>query len=244
MLAAAACLIAACADSGAVDPQPTSSPVVATERPLPTQTAPQPVPTAAPEHKTGLGDPSFEDGFEAGTGWEIGTFPQGAVSLLDGKLVVSVQGPSVTLVSLAPIEPISDFLAEIEIRTEICESGDEFGLMLRAGGPGNPLQDSHYRFLITCEGAVRASRFIAGREAPMLPITPNEVVLPGAPSVNRLAVSAVGDQFRIFVNDIEVYLLMDGEIPAGKIGALVRARQSPQTTIAFDSFRVWDLSDN
>ncbi len=137
---------------------------------------------------------------------------------------------------------MSDFLVEIEIRSEICETGDEFGLMLRSGGLGDPFQDSHYRFLITCEGALRASSFVAGREAPMLPITPSTDVLPGAPAVNRLGVSAVGDQFRIFVNDLEVFQLMNGEIASGKIGAIVRARRSSQTTIAFDEFRVWDLS--
>ncbi len=133
-------------------------------------------------------------------------------------------------------------MVEIEVRSEICENGDEYGLIVRVGGGGSPTQDSHYRFLITCEGAIRASRFLSGAEAPILPITPSAAVLAGAPAVNRIGVSAIGDVFRFFVNDMQVVQLEDGEIPSGKIGLMVRARRGAQTTISFDDFRVWDLA--
>jgi hypothetical protein len=157
-------------------------------------------------------------------------------------LVISVQGPSSILSSLSPIDSVADFIVEIEVHSEICEDGDEYGLIVRVGGGGNPTQDSHYRFLITCEGAVRASRFLSGAEAPILPITPSADVLAGAPAVNRIAVSAIGDVFRFFVNDMQVFQVEDGEIAAGRIGVIVRARRGAQTTISFDDFRVWDLA--
>jgi len=240
----AACLsIAACAEP--TSPDVSSSPTAAeavTRQPDPTQTAPPPTRTAVPEHRLGLGAPLFEDSFDFDTGWDQGAAPRGAVSRLDNKLVISVQGPSSTLSSLSPIEPIADFMVEIEVRSEICENGDEFGLIVRVAGAGNPTQDSHYRFLITCDGAVRASRFLSGAEAPILPITPSAEVLAGAPAVNRLGVSAIDDVFRFFVNDMQVFELNNGEIPAGRIGVIVRARQGAQTTISFDDFRVWDLA--
>jgi hypothetical protein len=135
-------------------------------------------------------------------------------------------------------------MVEIEAHSGICENEDEYGLMVRVGGGGNPTQDSHYRFLITCEGAVRASRFLSGAEAPILPITSSANVLSGAPAVNRIAVSAIGDVFRFFVNDMQVFQVEDGEIPTGKIGVLVRARRGAQTTISFDDFKVWDLASS
>jgi hypothetical protein len=137
---------------------------------------------------------------------------------------------------------LADFLVEMEVHSEICEAGDEFGFMVRTGGRGNPRQDSHYRFLITCDGAVRASRFLLGTEAPIKPITPTASVLPGAPAVNRIGVSVIGDEFRFFVNDMQVFQLKDGEIPTGRIGVIVRARRAAQTTVSFDEFRVWDLA--
>ena len=246
ILTAAACLgIAACAQPA--PPKVSSSTTVAdlaTSQPPPTQTAPPPTPTAVPEHRTGLGEPIFEDNFEFDSGWDTGASPRGAVSQLDGKLVISVQGPSSTLSSLSPIEPISDFMVEIEARSGICENGDEYGLIVRVGGDGNPTQDSHYRFLITCEGAIRVSRFLSGAEAPILPITPSTDVLAGAPAINRIGVSAIGKVFRFFVNDIQVFMLEDGEIPTGRIGVIVRARRGAQTTISFDDFKVWDLASN
>jgi len=243
VLSAACLTIAACAQPAS--PESNASPTAAevvTSQPSPTQTAPPPTRTAVPDHRLGLGAPLFEDNFEFDTGWDQGAAPRGAVSRLDDKLVISVQGPSTMLSSLSPIEPIADFMVEIEVRTEICEDGDEFGLIVRAEGAGNPTQDSHYRFLITCDGAVRASRFLSGAEAPILPITPSADVLAGAPAINRIGVSAIGDMFRFFVNDMQVFQLDNGEIPAGRIGVIVRARRGAQTTISFDDFRVWDLA--
>ncbi len=246
ILSTAACLsIAACARPAA--PNLSSSPTVAdpaTSQLSPTRTAPPPTRTAVPEHRIGLGAPLYEDNFKFDSGWDTGASPRGAVSQLDGKLVISVQGPSSTLSSLSPIEPIANFMVEIEVHSEICEDGDEYGLIVRVGGGGNPTQDSHYRFLITCEGAVRASRFLSGIEAPILPITTSAAVLGGAPAVNRLGVSAIGDVFRFFVNDMQVFQVEDGEIATGKIGVIVRARRGAQTTISFDEFRVWDLTSN
>ena len=244
IMSTAACLnILACARPTTPNPSPSpTTPNIVASQPLPTPTAPPPTRTAIPEHRIGLGAPDYEDNFESDSGWETGASARGAVSLLDDKLVISVRGPSSTLSSLSPADPLVDFLVEMEIQSEICEAGDEFGLMVRTGGRGNPGQDSHYRFLITCDGAVRASRFLSGAEAPIQPITPTANVLPGAPAVNRIGVSAIGDEFRFFVNDMPVFQLKDGEIPTGRIGVIVRARHAAQTTVSFDEFRVWDLA--
>ncbi|MFQ5943996.1 MAG: hypothetical protein ACE5JF_10625 [Anaerolineales bacterium] len=246
ILSTAACLnIVACARPTTPNPTPSpATPNIVASQPLPTPTAPPPTRTAIPEHRIGLGAPDYEDNFESDYGWETGASARGAVSRLDGKLAISVQGPSSTLSSLSPADPLADFFVEIEVHSEICEAGDEFGLMVRTGGRGNPRQDSHYRFLITCDGTVRASRFLSGVEAPIQPITPSADVLPGAPAVNRIGVSAIGDEFHFFVNDRQVFQLEDGEIPTGRIGVIVRARRAAQTTVSFDEFRVWDLASS
>ena len=232
-----------CAQSATVEnPPPPSVAPEATIPPQSTDTPQVPISTVPPEHRAGLGDPDFEDDFSTDAGWENGVASRGAVSRLDGKLVISVQGPASTLWSLSPLDAATDFFAEIDVHTEICDPGDEFGLMVRAGGRGNPTQDSHYRFLITCEGAVRASRFLSGAEAPLIPITASADVLAGAPAINRLGISALGGEFRFFVNDMQVFSAEDGEIATGRIGVIVRARRAPQTTVSFDQFRFWDRS--
>jgi len=242
LFGAAYLTLAACAPSATTNP--TLSPVPTnrvTSQPPPTRTPPPPTLTAVPEYKIGLGVPDYEDNFQSDSGWNTGARTRGAVSRLDGKLVISVRGPSSIISSLSPAEPLTDFFVEIEVRSEICEAGDEFGLMVRVGGVGAPGQDSHYRFLITCEGAVRASRFLLGAEAPLQPITPSADVIPGAPAVNRIGVSAIGDEFKFFVNDIQVFQVENSGIPSGRIGVIVRSRRGAQTTVSFDDFRAWDL---
>jgi hypothetical protein len=183
------------------------------------------------------GEPTIQDGFDSDTGWEYGEFGSGAISRLDSRLVIAVRGPSQTLHALAPVPVLTDFFMEVELLAEICDASDEFGLIARTSGA-----DTHYRFMITCDGSIRASRFSAGTEAALYPITPDGAVIPGAPAQNRLAVSAIGNQLRFLVNDIQVMELSDRLLQFGRVGLIVRARRGSQATVSFDNFRLWDLS--
>lgn len=227
-----------------ISPVPPDPVATATDRPEPPA---DPTQTPLPDHEAGLAAPLFEDDFSRDTGWSTGSSSRGAISRLNDQLVVAVRGPGAALASLSPVPALADLLVSVEVRTEICDSGDEFGLMVRTRSPNGsvePARDSHYRFMLTCEGAVRASRFIAGSEAALIPITQTFDAIPGAPALNRLAVSAEGNQLRFFINDMEVFEIRDGELLDGSIGLIVRARSSLQTTVAFDNFRVWDLSSD
>jgi len=99
----------------------------------------------------------------------------------------------------------------------------------------------HLRFSLTCDGQARASRFVGGQEAALVPLARTSAALPGAPAVNRLAVWAQGDQFRFLVNDLEVFSLRDATLAHGGFGLAVRSRRSPQITVSLQSFAVFSL---
>lgn len=209
-------------------------------KPSPSATASPPATTrvSTPEWPSGVqGPPQFEDQFTVDTGWELGDFISGAASLLNDRLVIVVRGPSNTLQAVSPVPALTDFFVSVTVMTEICEASDEFGLLARSTGA-----DTHYRFMVTCEGAVRASRFSAGNEAALVPIVPAAAVISGAPARNQLGLSAVGDRLQFYVNQIQVLEFTDRSLTAGGIGLIVRARGGAQTTISFDDFQVWDLS--
>lgn len=180
----------------------------------------------------------FQDDFSRDRGWQLQDGPNGAVSILDQRLVISVRGPSAILHSFSPAPEVADFELEVVVHSEICQGSDEFGVMARARS-----LDTHYRFMLSCEGAVRASRFIDGREAALAPITPSDAAFAGAPAVNRLRLEARGRQLRFSVNDIPVLELTDSMLDAGGTALIVRARRSNQTTISFDDFRLRPVSE-
>ncbi len=180
----------------------------------------------------------FRDDFSRDRGWELHEEAAGAVSILNQRLVIAVQGPSAVLYSLSPAPASSDFELEVVVHSEICGAADEFGLMVRA----RSLQ-THYRFTLTCDGSVRASRFIDGREAALAPITPAEAAFDGAPAINLLRLRAVGDRFLFLVNEIPALEISDSQLASGAVGLIVRARRSNQTTISFDDFNLWAVED-
>lgn len=215
-------------------PAPTDSPTPNPTATAPLAASPIPTPTNADARPA-----IFADDFSRDRGWELSDSPSGAVSILNQRLVIAVQGPSAVLYSLSPAPEAADFELEVTVRSEICAAGDEFGFMVRA----RSLQ-THYRFTLSCEGSVRASRFIDGREAALAPITAAEAGFGGAPAINRLRLHALGDQFRLLVNDIEALEVTDSQLASGAVGLLVRARRSSQTTISFDDFNLYPVNED
>lgn len=176
----------------------------------------------------------FQDDFSADRGWQLAQGSTGAISLLAQRLVIAVHGPGATLYSLSPAPEQTDLTVEVDVRSEICDAGDEFGLMVRARS-----LEVHYRFTLSCDGMLRASRFDDGGEAALAPSTPTDAAFSGAPAVNHLSLEAVGNRMRFAVNQIQVLEVTDSRIPSGGVGLIVRARRGSQTTISFDNFSLW-----
>lgn len=214
-----------------------------TPTPTPSKTPTQPFPTLAPtitatpipsltptlELVSGVGEELYRDSFDWNTGWEIGSRRYGAVSLFEGRLVISVNTPGTTIIAESPGPNLRDFYAEVNLKSNICSNADEYGLIFRK----TPELD-HYRFTITCDGGARFSRVVNGTEMGIVPITETFSVFPGSPAENSLAVWVEGDQFRFFINDLQVFEAKDPIIPTGGLGLLVRSRQGGQTTISFE----------
>lgn len=214
-------------------PTPTNNPTpTATSTAAPTS---EPTPTPTVESRPAL----FQDDFGRDRGWELQNQPSGAVSILNQRLVIAVRGPSTVLYSFSPAPETADFELEVTVRSQICEADDEFGLMVRA----RSLQ-THYRFTLSCDGSVRASRFVDGREAALAPITSAEAAFAGAPAINRLRLVAQGDQLQFSINGILALQVTDTQLASGMIGLLVRARRSSQTTVAFDDFQLYALGED
>lgn len=181
----------------------------------------------------------YLDDFAFDRGWELSSGLNGAVSLRGDRLVIAVRGPSATLFTLGPVPESGDFALEVTAHSELCGGGDEFGLLVRARSI-----DTHYRFTLTCEGEVRASRFVDGREAALAPMTEAEAATAGAPAVNRLGLLARGEQLVFSVNGIPALEVRDSQLASGRAGLIVRARRSAQTTVSFDDFNMWALGDD
>jgi len=210
--------------------QTTPSPTFDFPTLIPTATSTS-APTSSPTPPTllGIGDLLFFANFESSQSWDLRETDRGGSSIYNGQLNLAVRQPNSFFFIRAPAPEQDDFYFEVNIRSDVCEDGDEYGIMFRLG----PLYN-HYRFSLTCEGLARVSRVLDDQEVVLIPPTETYAVFPGLRIENHLAVWASGTQFRFFINDLEVFSIQDREIDSGGFGLFVRSRRSQQITISFD----------
>jgi hypothetical protein len=229
-----------------VSPPPTPTPTQVTPSPTPTfiiptliPTAtftPEPEPSPTPDLLAGLGDLIFEDTFDRNLGWDIGQSEIGGASLVEGWLSLAVHRSNSFFFIRSPAPTLTDFFLEVTVKSEVCSDGDEFGVMFRYRAMGE-----HYRFALTCDGYARVTRMLEEGEIVLVPLTQTYALFPGLLVDNRIAIWASGNQFRFFINDLEVFSARDRVLPSGNVAFFVRSRQGDQTTASFDDLTVRTL---
>lgn len=213
---------------------PTPTIVIPTLRPTETAT-PEPSPTPTPDIFPGLGPVLYYDRFDRMQEWDIPETNIGGAGVMDGRFSVSVRRPNARYIILKPEPLVSDFYMEALVRAEVCSEDDEFGLVYRANEEGG-----YYRFTLACSGEARVSRTFNGTEVALMPKTTTHALIPGLLVDNRIAVLAQAEDFRFFINDTEVFSLVDRTASEGMFGFFVRSRKDGQTTVSFDNLLVRD----
>ncbi|MEJ2606849.1 MAG: hypothetical protein P8Z41_09260, partial [Anaerolineales bacterium] len=120
--------------------------------------------------------------FESSQSWDLRETDRGGSSIYDGQLNLAVRQPNSFFFTRTPAPEQDDFYFEVDIRSDVCEDGDEYGIMFRLG----PLYN-HYRFSMTCDGLARVSRILDDQEVVLIPPTETYAVFPGQRIGNHLA---------------------------------------------------------
>ena len=197
---------------------------------------PDPSRTPTPSSLREFGEVIFEDDFSQDRGWELREVERGAISLQSDHLVIAVRQANSFLYSLLPTFIQDNYFLEIELRADLCQSGDEFGLMFRVN------QDfEHYRFAINCEGGARAVRILSGASRSLVALSEFPSIISGPMSTNRLSLMASGDTFRFWINGLEVFNARDITLSEGAFGLFVRSGRGNQVTISFDNLSVREI---
>jgi hypothetical protein len=218
-------------------PPPSATSTVAFPTLVPTSTTtPGPSATPTPDLRSEMGDLLLADAFDDDAPWKLNQSDSGGSSLAGGRLSITVRRPRTYQLVTRLDASYTDILVEVDIHTELCSPGDEFGLMLRVNGLGE-----HYRFVIACDGTARASRVLEeGSRALTWPIA-NPAILPASPARNHLTVLARGDTFRFLINDVELLAVRDVSLASGGLGFIARAGSGGQVSVTFDDLAVYAL---
>ena len=189
--------------------------------------------TGTPDMSPGIGRVTLEDDFSDEEVWDIAKSDNGSASINRNRLTLAVQ-PGYYLASMRRELPLSDFYAEITARPSLCRGEDNYGMVVRGVG------SSFYRFVLACNGMIRAERISGGTRLPLQESIPSGDA-PGAPGEVRMGIWAVENEMRLFLNERYQFSIVDPSFPIGAFGVFVRSTGETPVTVTFSDLTVYDV---
>lgn len=208
-------------------------PATAIPTEMPTQ---PPIPTV--DMRPDLGELILEDNFSSPSPWPNTATNNTRVSVANNRLNLysDISGALLLAPRNAPV--VNDFYVELIANTSLCDSNDEYGLMLRVTSSGD-----HYRFTLSCDGRAKVERVLNGAVSVPLEWQAFQVIPAVAPSIVRLSVWASGSEMRFFVNDAWLFSTNDTVLYSGRVGAFIRARGEGPLSVSFSDLMLYALEE-
>lgn len=233
---------------GAEPPPPTATP---TSTPPPTITPttewfpPTETPTLLPTVETiptqdmrpGIGEIILEDDFSDPEKWSLTTTASTSAAIANNKLTLALSRPRTTLLTTRLEPTLANFYAEISASPNLCSPSDEFGIIVRASASFD-----HFRFGLTCDGQARVDRIRGGTQNVFQ--TPNYFgAIPNTLlTERRIAVWAVGEDLRFFVNGQLIYTVRDTAFYRGAFGVYVKTSVDGGISVNFSDLDIYQVS--
>jgi len=183
--------------------------------------------------RPGLGVTLLQDDFSQADHWLLSDAVTGRVALGKHELTLAIASEKLYLYSLRDQPVLTDFYLEITASPTLCRGADEYGLLLRV----SPALD-FYRFSLSCDGRARLDRVYHNQASSPQPWMESGAVPPGAPSISRLGVWAVGKEMRFFANDQYLFTVKDPLLEAGAVGVFARSTGEGALTVSFSDLVV------
>jgi hypothetical protein len=182
----------------------------------------------------GVGRAILSDDFSDDSVWDTASSENASATIGHNRLIL-VAKPGYYLSSMRRKMPLSDFYAEITAQPSLCRGEDNYGMIVRGVG------SSFYRFVLACNGQIRAERINGGTRLPIQePVLSGDA--PGAPGEVRIGVWAVGSEMRLFLNERYQFSISDPSFPTGAIGVYVRSTGDTPVTVIFSDLEVYDVN--
>ncbi|HET6597514.1 MAG TPA: hypothetical protein VFG81_17960 [Anaerolineales bacterium] len=189
--------------------------------------------TRTPDMNPGIGRIILKDDFSDDSLWDVAMSDNASASMSQNRMTL-VAKSGFYLASMRRELPLSDFYAEITARPSLCRGEDNYGLVVRGVG------SSFYRFVLACNGMIRAERITGGTRLPLQEPVPSGDA-PAAPGEVRIGVWAVQNEMRLFLNERYQFSVIDPSFPSGSLGVFVRSAGETPVTITFSDLAVYEV---
>ena len=228
-----------------------TSPVIATTAATLTPTienttTPTVTPTAtqAPDDPAvSLGSPAWQDTFESGKSWGLGSS-----GYSDDYTKITVENGSMVLTSYSTQGWLSwrlnsqkpqNFYLEGTFSTESCTGSDQYGLIYRA-----PDYSSGYGYYLgaTCDGRISIRRWDSSGTTAVFDWKTEDSYHGGTNHTNRLGILVDDSTMTIYLNGAKAEEISDSGISAaGHLGVFIAGQEASGFTVKLDEIAYWNL---
>jgi hypothetical protein len=182
----------------------------------------------------GIGTRTLRDDFSNDSVWDTAASENASAMISNNQLSIAAQ-PGYYISSMRRELPLSDFYAEITAHPSLCRGDDNYGVIVRGVG------SSFYRFVLTCDGQIRAERISGGTRLPIYDPVPSGDA-PSPPGEVRIGIWAVGSEMRLFLNGRYQFSVDDPKFPIGAFGVFARSTGDEPVSVVFSDFDVYNVN--
>ena len=193
--------------------------------------------TPTPDLRPSIGEVILEDGFTVEQAWYTFSGSIGKITFSEDHLTLAVNQPPGMIYAIRETPILIDFYAEITADINFCQTGDEYGLMVRVD---NSRLD-HFRFAISCDGQAKIVQVHGSSGVVLEPLLRDPAIPNGFPGQTRLGVWASGEEIRFFVNGKYLFSIVDRIIGQGALGVYVRTTGEDPISVNFSELVINEL---
>ncbi len=183
-----------------------------------------------------LGKPTWQDTFTDGANWPLFDDDQGQFSVDEGKLSMTAKNPDWWNSWMLTRRNVENFQLEIIATPGECAGFDHYGLIFRA-----PDASEGYLFSVTCDGRYALRVWDGETMVNLTEWTADKAIKPGSGQTNHLRVKAEGEQLTLYVNDIELEILIDSTYLEGRFGLSIGSTATENFTVEIEQISQWEL---
>ena len=127
-----------------------------------------------------------------------------------------------------------DFYSSVEVTPRACAAQSGFGLRFRFVDAGN-----YYALTVWCDDTYTVTEY-ANDHARTLP-GGGALPEPLGEDTHKIAVTAVGDQFAVYFDNVLLGTFEDDTFPEGDMAMFAVSQSAGVVSVAFDNLEVWSL---
>lgn len=174
----------------------------------------------------------FQDDFSsANSGWSDSADSDSSVGYLDGAYQVSVFTPNYLTWSYLDTN-YDDAIVQVDTQVIQSVSDGDYGLICRYQDAEN-----FYGLEISEDGYFTIYRYLNGEFTSLYDWTYSDLIRPG--EVNTLTIACVGPKLTIAVGNTVLASVKDNGLSSGGLGLVAGTFDTPNLTVAFDNFIVY-----